>query len=187
MTDNQKRMAVIGGLVAWYVVATLVDRYLLREIAPWFSRLLYLGDAEIVVRPFSRKFSWLGLSLLLVAPSFVVGVGMAIYLRIRKRTSTKECFAIFGLTAFWFILIPFFIWVGDNLYRVCKAFLDDWAWAKGVVAFLEGFLFKGDLYVYSFKLVSIDSGLGALAGLILGVALLYKKGLWEMIREKMGV
>jgi hypothetical protein len=174
-------MAVLGGLTAWCVIAVIVDRYVLREHLPWFSGLLYFRDAEIVVQPFSRKFSWLGLSLLLVAPSFVVGVCLAIYLRLRKKLTSQESVAVFGFTAFWFLLIPVLVWIGHNLFRFFKSFLDDLAWAKGIVAFLEGFTFKGDLYIYSLKVVMIDSGLGALAGLVLGIALLYRKGLWGII------
>jgi hypothetical protein len=77
------------------------------------------------------------------------------------------------------------MWVGDNSYRFAKPFLDEWAWAKGLVSVLDGFTFKGDLYIYSFKFWTVDSGLGALAGLVLGVLLLYKKGLWEMIKKQM--
>jgi hypothetical protein len=73
------------------------------------------------------------------------------------------------------------VWIGHNLFRFFKSFLIDWPWAKGIVAFLEGFTFKGDLYIYSFKVVTIDSGLGALVGLALGIALLYRKGLWGII------
>jgi hypothetical protein len=181
MKNSQKRMAVLGGLVAWWVFALAIDRYVLREHLPWFSELLYFRDAEIVVQPFSRKFSWLGLSLLLVAPSFVVGVCLAIYLRLRKKMATRESFAVFGYTAFWFLLIPVLVWIGHTLFRFFKSFLDDLTWAKGIVAFLGGFTFKGDLYIYSFKVVTIDSGLGALVGLALGIALLYRKGLWGII------
>lgn len=187
MTNSQKGMAVIGGSATWCVIAILLDRYFLREKAPWFSQLLYLRDAEIVVQPFSRTFSWLGLNLLIVAPSFAVGVCLALYLRLRKRLTSQESMVVFGVTAFWFLAIPFLVWVGHNLYNFFKGLLDGWAWAKGIVAFLDGFTFTGDLYVYSFKLVSIHSGLGALAGLVLGTGLLYKKALWETIRGKLKV
>jgi len=46
-------------------------------------------------------------------------------------------------------------------------------------------VFKGDLYVYQAKLFSIDAGLGALVGLLVGIALLYKKGLWDAIQEQL--
>jgi hypothetical protein len=167
------------------VFAILVDRFVLREHVPWLSNLLYFRDAQIVVKPFERKISWLGLGLVLVVPSVVIGVILALYSRITGKATTSESAAVFGLTAFWFVAIPFIVWAGDVVYRVLKALLDKWSWAKGIAAFCEGFVFKGDLYIYGAKLFSIDSGLGALAGLVIGVALLYKKGLWDAIREHM--
>ena len=115
-------------------------------------------------------------------PSVVVGVFLAAYERITGKASTANSVKMFGLAAFWFAAIPFIVWLGDVVYRVLKAVLDKWSWAKGIAAFCEGFVFKGDLYVYGAKIFTIDSGLGALVGLVVGVALLYKKGLWDSIR-----
>jgi hypothetical protein len=185
MTNGQIRKAVIGGIASWFVLGLLLDRYVLRQYAPWFSNLFYFRDAEIVVRPYSRKIAWLGLSLVLVTPSVLVGICFPVYLRLKKRATTAEGFAIFGLTAFWFLSIPVIVWAGDVVYRFLKMALATSAWAEGVVAFLDGFVFKGDLYVYSFRVFTIDSGLGALAGLIAGIALLYKKGLWDTLRARL--
>ena len=183
LSDSQQRLAVVGVAIAWIIFALAVDRYILRDSVPWLSHLLYFRDAEIVVQPFSRKFAWLGLTLLLFVPSVLVAVFLSAYLRIKKRTTTSESLMVFGVTAFWFLLIPVLMWIGHNVYRFFKSFLDDWAWAKGLVSFLEGFTFKGDLYIYSFKFWTVDSGLGALAGLALGIFLLYNKGLWQTLKD----
>lgn len=184
ITESQKKRAIIGIFVLWFIGATVVDRYVLRFPAPWFSELLHLENAEIMVRPFSRSFSWLGLTLVLVAPSFAVGIGWSLYLRFKKKSPWKDSAVIAGLVSFWFCLIPVVVWAGESIYRFLKGFLDDWAWAKGIVEFCEGFTLKGDIHVYSFKLMHIDSGLGAMVGLAVGIALLYKKGLWTLIIEK---
>jgi hypothetical protein len=183
MTDRQKNLGIIGGIMAWCVLAVIADRYLIRDIAPWFSEMLVIKDAEIVVKPMSRTISWLGLSLVLVAPSLFCGLGVAIYRAMKKRPP-KEYLAVCGLVSFWFLLIPIFVWIGDVIYRFMKGFLDDWAWAKGLVEILEGFILKGNVTVYSFKLYYLDAGLGAMAGLAVGIALLYKKGLWNLLKEK---
>jgi len=183
LTEKQKQRAIVGFALTWIVLALAIDRYVLSDYAPWLSNMLYFRDAEIVVQPFSRKFVWLGLTLLLIVPSFVIGVVLSIYLLIKKKIKFADSFMVFGATAFWFLLIPLFIWIGDNIYRFLKGLLDDWAWAKGLASFLEGFTFKGDMYIYGFKFWSIDSGLGALVGLAVGILLLYKKGLWETIKN----
>ena len=179
------RTATLGLVLAWIVAALAIDRYALRHNFPWFSDALYFQNAQIVVKPFDRTIAWLGLSLLIVAPSILVGLFLSIWLRMTKRATTTESFQAFGVIAFWFMAVPFVVWIGDNLYRFFKGFMEDWSWAKGLVAFLDGFVFKGDLYVYSFKVVHLDSGLGAIAGLMLGCALLYQRGLWTAIRRTM--
>lgn len=184
LTKSQKRIAILGLFSAWFLIATVIDRYVLRIWAPWFSELLHLENAEIVVRPFSRTFSWLGLSLVLVAPSIAVGLVWSLFTRIKNQASWKTCGGIAGLVSFWFFLIPIFVWLGECVYRFLKGFLDDWAWAKGIVEFVDGFTLKGDIHVYSFKIMHIESGLGAMVGLVVGVIMLYKKGLWKTIVGK---
>lgn len=186
MTESQKRKAIIGTICVWFVVGMAIDRYLLKPIAPWFSDFLHLEKAKITVEPFSRTFSWLGLTLVLVAPSIIVGVGWSVYAGIRRKISWKDCAILSGAISFWFFLIPVIMWIGESLYRFLKGFLDDWAWAKGFVGFLEGFKLNGDIHIYSFQVMNIDSGLGAMVGLVVGILLLYRKGLWQMIAEKSG-
>lgn len=185
MTNFQKAVAVVGAFLAWTVVAIAIDRYVVRDAVPWLSRLLYFKDAEIVIKPFDRTFGWLGLAVVLVFPSFVLGIAAAIFLRFRKSESWSTALASCGVLSFWFFLIPFLIWVGDGIYRFAKSGLDDWAWAKGIAGFCDGFVFKGYLYSYGFKIVHIESGLGAIAGLTLGVMLYYRFGLWDIIKHKL--
>lgn len=73
LTDKEKQKAIVGLALAWIVFALAFDRYVLRDYVPWLSNMLYFRDAEIVIQPFSRKFEWLGLTLLLFVPSEVVG------------------------------------------------------------------------------------------------------------------
>lgn len=186
MTDSQRRKAIIGAIFIWFVAGVAIDRYLLKPIAPWFSEFIHLEKAEITVEPFSRTFSWLGLTLVLVAPSIVVGVGWSLYAGIRRLIPWKDCAILSGLISFWFCLIPAIMWVGESIYRFLKSFLDDWAWAKGIAGFLDGFTLNGDIHIYSFRVMHIDSGLGAMVGLVVGILLLYRKGLWQMIAEKSG-
>ena len=51
MTDRQKASALTGLILVWCAVALPVDRYLLHDHAPWFSDLLVIKNAEIVVYP----------------------------------------------------------------------------------------------------------------------------------------
>ena len=185
MSKLQRALAIVGAFLAWTVVALAVDRYVLRDTLPWLARLLYFKDAEIVVRPFDRTFGWLGLTLVLVLPSLLVGLGAAIYLKVKQKESWSTALASFGILSFCFFLIPFLIWTGDVIYRFAKAVFDDWAWAKGIAEFCDGFVFKGYLCTYGFQIVHLDSGLGAIAGLLLGVALYYKFGLWEIIKKRL--
>jgi hypothetical protein len=185
MSKIQRALALIGAFVAWTVVALAVDRYVLRDLLPWLSRLLYFKNAEILVRPFNRTFGWLGLTLVLVLPSFFIGLSAALYLKLKKKETWSTALAGFGILSFWFFLIPFLIWTGDVIYRFTRTGLNDWAWARSIADFCDGFIFKGDLYTYGFKIVHVESGLGAIAGLVLGVILYYRFGLWEIIKKRL--
>jgi hypothetical protein len=68
---------------------------------------------------------------------------------------------------------------------VGRKLLDGWAWAKGVSEFCDGFVFKGYLYSYHLQIYHIEAGLGAIAGLVLGVMLLFRFGWWETIKNKL--
>jgi len=57
MEDTHLRRATIGIMIAWFVFATLVDRFVLREWTPWLSNLLYFRDAKIIIKPFERDIS----------------------------------------------------------------------------------------------------------------------------------
>src|SRR5262245_21593294 len=130
MTGGQRKLAVVGVSITWIVAALAIDRYFLRDVAPWFSNVLYLGNAEIEVKPFSRTFSWLGLALVMVAPSVTIGIGWSVYSAISRRRTILDSLALFGMTSFWFFFVPFLVWLGDVIYRFCKGFLDEWSWAK---------------------------------------------------------
>ncbi len=185
MTNIQKTVAIIGAFLLWTIVAVGIDRYFVRDSIPNLSQLLYFKDAEIVVKPFDRTFKWLGLSIVLILPSFLLGIAAAIFLRVRKKQSWSISIASCGILSFWFFLIPLLAWIGESIYRFAKSGLDDWGWAKGIAGFCDGFVFKGYLYSYGFHIVHIEAGLGAIVGLVLGVILYYKFGLWEIIKNKL--
>ena len=184
MTDRQKASALTGLILVWCAVALPVDRYLLHDHAPWFSDLLVIKNAEIVVQPLSRTVTWVGLTLALVVPAVLQAVGFAIHRAVKYRRPVKDCLAVFGTVFFWFFTIPLWVWIGDSLYRIAWAFLTDWEWAKGAIHFLDGFVLNGDVMVYSLRLFHIEAGFGAMTGLALGVTLFFEHGLWDMLQEK---
>src|SRR5438067_1212211 len=97
MTNAQERRAIVGTMVAWCLCAILIDRFVLREHAAWLSYLLYFRNAQIVVKPFERTFTWLGLTLVLVVPSVIVGVILSVYVRATGKATTTESAKVFGL------------------------------------------------------------------------------------------
>ena len=185
MRTEEKGIAIVGAFVAWTIVAIAIDRYVIRDSIPWLSNLLYFKNVEIVIKPFDRTFTWLGLGVVLVLPSLALGIAAAAFLRFKEKEAWTISLLSFGVLSFWFFLIPLLIWIGDVIYRVVKRLLDNWVWAKGLSEFCDGFVFKGYLYSYRLEIYHIEAGLGAIAGLALGVILYYRFGLWKTIKNKL--
>ncbi len=184
MTDRQRTIALIGLILVWCAVALPVDRYLLHPRAPWFSELLVIRNAEIIVKPLSRTITWLGFTLTLVTPAVLCAVGFAAYRKFGLKRPLKDGLAIGGTISFWFFTIPVWVWIGDSIYRVAWAYLVDWKWSETLIKFLDEFVLKGDLMIYSFRLFQIDGGFGAMLGLAIGMALLFKHALWNQLQDK---
>lgn len=185
MTNIQKTIAIVGAFIAWTIFAVGLDRYVIRDWIPWLSNLLYFKDAEIVIKPFDRSFSWLGLAVVLVLPSFVLGIAAAVFLRFSKKESWATSLASCGVLSFLFFIIPILAWVGESIYRFTKSALDDHVWAKGIAGFCEGFIFRGSLFTYNIRIYHVEAGLGAIVGLTIGVMVFYKFGLWNIIKDKL--
>ena len=184
MTDRQKASALTGLILVWCAVALPMDRYLLHGHAPWFSELLVIKNAEIVVKPLSRTISWLGLTLVLVVPVVLQALGFAIHRAVKYRRPAKDCLAVCGTVFFWFFMILLWAWLGDSLYRIAWPFVAEWEWAKGALGFLDGYVLNGDVMVYSLRLFHVESGFGGLVGLASGVGLFFEHGLWRLLQEK---
>jgi hypothetical protein len=93
--------------------------------------------------------------------------------------SWKESLVRSAASAFWFILIPAFIWVGHNLYRILSALFGGVTSLKPVFAFCEAFKFKCSIYVFGFWFVDLDASFAALLFAGVGILVAYRKGIWK--------
>ena len=184
LTDRQKAIALTGLILVWCAVALPVDRYVLQPRAAWFSELLVIKNAEIIVKPLSRTITWLGFTLTLVTPAVLCAVGFAAYRKFGLKRPLKDGLAICGTISFWFFTIPLWVWLGDSIYRVAWSFLVDWKWSEVLIKFLDEFVLKGDVMIYSFRLFQIEGGFGAMLGAAIGVALLCKHALWNQLQDE---
>lgn len=175
---------VIGICAGWFLIAVLVDHFIIRQKASWYTRLFALENGKFSFDPFYRDISQLSFTTFLLVP-FLVAVTTLTVLAIRKKIRRAEIVKSVSALTWSLFVIGIAIVVGHIIYRLVSGI--DWNFVKAIVHFCEGYKIEGQIYLFNLHIVDIKSGVGALVGLTIGFYSYYKKGVLNLLIEKAGL
>jgi len=168
-----KRQYVISICMGWLLIAILIDHFIFRQWASWYTRLFALENGKFSFDPFFRDFTQLSFTTFLLVPFIIVCVTL-IVLAIRKKINRTDIIKSVSALIWSLIVILIAVFVGHIIYRIISGI--DWTFIKVVTNFCEGYKIEGQIYLFDLHIVDIKSGVGALVGLVVGFYAYYKKG-----------
>jgi hypothetical protein len=175
---------IAGICLGWLLVAILVDHFVLRQMAPWYTRLFALENGKFSFAPFFRDFAQLSFTTFLLVPfllSIVVLIALVARKKIKKTDALKSIIQLFWGLAIIIIAVV----AGHIIYLLFSGI--DWTFVKVITNFCDGYKIEGKIYLFNLYIVSIQSGVGALVGLLVGFYAYYKKGVLKILIEKAGL
>jgi len=179
-SKSDKRRLIVVVCILWLIIAILIDHIIFKD--SWYARLIALGDVKLSFDPFYRDFSHLSFTTFLFAP-FLVTTIVLIVLAIKRRIGKADIIKSVVTLVWWSALIFFIIVGGHMVYRFFSAI--DIKIVKAITNFCEGYKVEGQIYMFTLYIATIKSGVGALAGFVLGVYFYYKKGVLKFFIEKL--
>lgn len=179
-----KKRYIIGICFGWFIISVLADYFLFSKSVPGYTRLIALENAKFSLDPFYRNISQLSFTTFLFIP-FLISILTIFILAIRKKIDHSEIpkYIINLLLSIASIFLA--VILGHLIYRFISGI--DWKPIKAITNFFEGYVMEGDIYLFTLYVAKVDSGLGAIFGLMVGIYFFYNKGVLKILIEKAGL
>ncbi len=179
-----KPQYVIGICIGWFLISVLVDHFIFRQRASWYTRLFALENGKFSFDPFYRDISQLSFTTFLLVPFLLIVITLTV-LAIRKKIKRADVLKSISALIWGLAVIVIAVVVGHIIYRLISGI--DWNFIKVITNFCEGYKIEGQIYLINLHIVDIKSGVGALVGLAIGFYSYYKKGILKILIEKAGL
>ena len=84
-----KKQYVIGICIGWFLISILVDHFIFRQRATWYTRLFALENGKFSFDPFYRDISQLSFTKFLLVPFLIIVITLTV-LAIRKKIKRAD-------------------------------------------------------------------------------------------------
>ena len=179
-----KPQYIIAISIGWFLISILVDHFIFRQRASWYTRLFALENGKISFDPFYRDVSQLSFTTFLLVPFIIIILTLTV-LAIWKKIKRAELFKSISALIWSLSFILLAVVVGHIIYRLISGI--EWAFIKVITNFCEGYKIEGQIYLFNLHIVDIKSGVGALVGLAVGFYSYYKRGILKILIERAGL
>lgn len=181
-----KKRYLLGLIIGWLLFSTLIDHFLLRANALWYTRLIALENGKFVFDPFERSFSQISFTSFILVPFFLAIVAIVVS-AIRSKSDRSETVKSVGTLFYSLGLAILAIILGHVIYRLLSGI--DWGPVKVVTNFCDGYALEGKLYLFNLFIAELRKGfgIGALVGIVVGIYIYYNQGVLKVIAEKAGL
>ena len=167
---------LLVGLLLWFALAFVIDRYVLAWICPVCSKVAALKLTGQVPAG-TINFPQIGLGVLAGLPLFVLAVSLIPWRAPKDTQRWAAAFQQWCQPVIWLGVALILTILGESMYLVSK----DW-WSTGVRSVAEAFSVSATLSIADFQFITLKGTLAAVLGLIVGVYLFLRKGVTGALR-----
>ena len=166
---------LIGLILLWYIVATIIDLIWLKDSR--FSKLFILNEAYLGMKPIGLPLPESGILLFIIGSFPLIIIQMITTNDIERTQPLKSILGIIGFTFLIFVLLIPILVIGEIIYKILiEQLCGSVSWLNWFKEVLDLFTFKANIQASFIKNpITIDMSLGGFLALYIGIPIIRKK------------